>query len=73
MCNLAQTELMIVIVWAAVGVGLTVSGGIAQVVGIVLLALLILLLVRGAVDTWRNEKKLRAAARASPRADEIDA
>lgn len=73
MCKLAQTELMVVIVWAAVGVGLTVSGGIAQVVGIVLLALLVLLLLRGAVDAWKNEKKLRAGARASRREDAIDA
>jgi hypothetical protein len=72
-CNLAQTELMVVIVWAAVGVGLTVSGGVAQIVGIVLLALLVLLLVRGAVDTWKNEKKVRAAARDSRREGEIDA
>lgn len=69
MCNLAQTELMVVIVWGALGVGLTVSGGVAQIGGIVLLALL---LVRGLADTWKNEKELRAASRASGRENEID-
>lgn len=73
MCRLAQTELMVVIAWAVVGVGLTVAGGVAQGVGIVLLALLVLLLLRGALDTWRNVKKRRAAAQPSRPADEIDA
>lgn len=73
MCNLAQTELMVVIVWVALGVGLTVSSGIARIVGIVLLALLVLLLLRGVWDTWKNEKQLSAAAREPRDTSEADA
>jgi hypothetical protein len=64
----ADIELMLVIAWAAVGIGLTAHGGIARVIGLVLLALLVLLLLRGAFEWWRHERRMRAAKPDAPAA-----
>ena len=54
MCKLAQTEIMVVVLWLSTSIALVAAGGVMRYVGFGLLALLAVLLVRSTYDWWKH-------------------
>lgn len=54
MCKLAQTEVLVVVLWLSTSIALVAAGGVMRYVGVGLLGLLALLIVRSTVDWWKH-------------------